>query len=92
MKVRYTPRAAKDLERLTEFLRTRSPQVAMSIARAIRSTAVSLADQPLSGISTEDPAVRMRLVKKYRYKIFYTVSDQIQILHIRHPSRGPDWK
>jgi plasmid stabilization system protein ParE len=39
------------------------------------------------------PDVRMKMVRPYGYKIFFAASEtSIEILHIRHPSRGPEWR
>jgi toxin ParE1/3/4 len=36
--------------------------------------------------------VRMKVVRRYRYKIFYRVTGEtVEILHVRHTSRRP-WR
>ena len=38
----------------------------------------------------ERTAVRVKLVARYRYRIFYAVIDEtVEVLHIRHTSRRP---
>jgi plasmid stabilization system protein ParE len=84
--------AARDLEEIYAFLQERSSQAGTTVLRAVQGTIASLAEQPLSGLQTDDPAVRIRLVRRYRYKVFFcAMTSHIEILHVRHPSRGPEW-
>lgn len=92
MKVRYTPRARQDLAAIYTFILDKSPSAAQAVARSIRDAVRQIADQPYASIRTNDPDIRMKLVRRYRYKIFYSVHDDVAVLHIRHPSRGPDWR
>ena len=88
MKVRYTPEAFADRERILEYLRERSPSGARNVAASIREAVTQLADQPLSGYRTDNPDVRVMFVIRYPYKIFYRVRETVvEILHIRHTSR-----
>ena len=91
MRVRYTPAAFSDRERILEYLRERSPNGAMNVAASIREAVAKLKDHPLSGYRTDDPEVRVLFVVRYPYKIFYRVRDAVEILHIRHTSRRA-WK
>ena len=91
MRVRYTPAAFFDRERILEYLRERSATGAANVAASIREAVAKLRDHPLSGYRTDDPDVRMIFVVRYPYKIFYRVRDAIEILHIRHTSRRA-WK
>jgi toxin ParE1/3/4 len=88
MRVRYTPEASSDRERILEYLRDRSPGGATNVAASIRQVIAQLGDQPYSGYRTDNPDVRVIFVVRYPYKIFYRVRDDIvEILHIRHTSR-----
>ena len=78
MRVRYTPAAFSDRERILEYLRERSPNGATNVAASISEAVAKLKDHPLSGYRTDD---------RYPYKIFYRVRDDVEILHIRHTSR-----
>jgi len=91
MRVRYTPAAFSDRERILEYLRELSPNGARSVTASIREAVAKLKDHPLSGYRTEDPGVRVLFVVRYPYKIFYRVGDGVEILHIRHTSRRA-WK
>lgn len=88
MRVRYTPEAFADRERILEYLREHSPSGARNVAASIRQAAAQLGDQPLSGYRTENPDVRVMFVVRYPYKIFYRVRETVvEILHIRHTAR-----
>ena len=90
MRVRYTPEAFSDRERIFEYLRGRSPRGARNVMASIRDAVRLLAEQPHSGYTTDDPDIRVRFVIRYPYKIFYRVrGDVVEIAHIRHTSRRP---
>jgi plasmid stabilization system protein ParE len=91
MKVRYTPAAFADRERILDYLRERSAGGARNVAGSIREAIAQLKDHPESGYRTDNPDVRVKFVVRYPYKIFYRVRDEIEILHIRHASRRA-WK
>ena len=88
MRVRYTPEAFADRERILEYLEERSPVGARNVAASLRQAVAQLGDQPLSGYRTDLPGVRVKFVLRYPYKIFYRVREtMVEILHIRHTSR-----
>ena len=92
MRVRYTPEAFLDRERILEYLRERSSSGARNVAASIRDAVAQLVDQPHSGYRTDNSEVRVISVVRYPYKIFYRVRDDVvEILHIRHTSRRA-WK
>ena len=86
MRVRYTPRAFSDRERIIEYLHERSPVGARKVAASLRDAVAQLREHPRSGYLTNDPGVRVVFLVRYPYKIFYRVRDIIEILHIRHHS------
>ena len=91
MRIRYTPGAFSDREKILEYLRERSVGGAKNVAAGIREAVEQLKGQPYSGYRTDDPDVRVKFVTRYPYKIFYRVRDVVEILHIRHTSRKT-WK
>jgi toxin ParE1/3/4 len=91
MKIRYTPQAFSDRERILEYLKERSAGGARNVAVSIREAVAQIRDHPYSGYRTDDPDVRVMLVARYPYKIFYRVRDAVEILHVRHTSRKT-WK
>ena len=91
MKVRYTPAAFADRERILDYLRERSGGGVRNVAASIREAIAQLKDHPESGYRTDNPDVRVKFVVRHPYKIFYRVRDEVEILHIRHTSRRA-WK
>ena len=91
MKLRYSPRAVRDLAAIGDYLRERSPTGAQAVESKINATIGVLAAFPESGRAlTERPQVRVMPVVRYPYLVFYTVSrDELLILHIRHGARVP---
>ena len=88
MRVRYTPEAFADRERIFGYLRERSPSGARNVMASIREAVRLLRDQPYSGYKTDDPDIRVKFLVRYPYKMFYRVRHgMIEIVHIRHTSR-----
>ncbi|WP_456754819.1 MULTISPECIES: type II toxin-antitoxin system RelE/ParE family toxin [unclassified Bradyrhizobium] len=94
MKVRFSRTAQRDLDRIHAYISQDSPAVASRFVVRLIDRARELADHPLSGRVTDEPGVRVIVVPRLRYLIFYTVAvDEIHITHIRHTSRRrpPRW-
>jgi toxin ParE1/3/4 len=92
MRVRYTPRASTDINRIYVYLSKRSPSGALNVSAAIYAGVRFIAERPEASERTDDPNVRVKVVRRYRYKIFYSITgDTVEILHVRHTSRQP-WK
>jgi toxin ParE1/3/4 len=90
MKVRYRGRALADLEEIFEYIDKRSPSGARNVIDEIHAAINSIAEFPLSAQQTSYPRIHVKIVRRYRYKIFYVVeADQIEILHVRHGARRP---
>ncbi|HEY1361749.1 MAG TPA: type II toxin-antitoxin system RelE/ParE family toxin [Xanthobacteraceae bacterium] len=87
MKVRYTPRARGDIEEIFRCLEARSSAGARNVLAAIYAGVEFIAEHPEASQRADDP-VRVKIVRRYRYKIFYSIDgDTIEILHVRHTSR-----
>lgn len=90
MKVRYRERALADLGEIFNYLNERSPAGARNVLRAVADAVDSIAAQPLASRRTSDPDIRVKVVGRYRYKIFCAVVDDfVEIIHIRHAARKP---
>ena len=87
MRVRYTPAAFADRERILQYVKERSITGARNVAASIRETVAQLREHPHSGYRTDDPDIRVIFVARYPYKIFYRIRDAVEILHVRHTSR-----
>lgn len=90
MIVRYRQRALTDLDEIFIYLNGRSPQGARNVLTAISAAIDDIAQNPLAARQTSDLTVRVKVGRRYLYKIFYTPKgDEIEILHIRHGARRP---
>ena len=90
MRVRYTPRAFAERERIFFYLDKRNPQAAHDVVGLINQRIAELADQPHKGRRTNKGGLHTFWVTPYRYRVFYRIDgDDVVILHIRHTSRRP---
>ncbi|HKY85506.1 MAG TPA: type II toxin-antitoxin system RelE/ParE family toxin [Pseudorhodoplanes sp.] len=65
---------------------------ARNVLQAVRDAVDEIGRTPHGSRQTSDPDIRVKVLGRYRYKIFYSVSgDTIEIVHIRHAVRRP-WK
>ena len=92
MKVRYRAQALADIDAIQRYLEERSPSGAQSVLRAIYASIQLVAEDPLSYQRTDDPDIRVHVVRRNHYRIFYSlVDDAVEVIHVRHTSRRP-WK
>ncbi len=91
MRVRYRARALADLDDIFRYLDQRSPTGARNVLRAIREAINDVSEYPLASPPTSDPDIRVKILGRYRYKIFYCAvsTDFIEIIHVRHGARRP---
>jgi toxin ParE1/3/4 len=88
VRVRYTPQARGDLEQIYRYVDQRSPSGARNVLRAIYAGGQFIGENPEGSERTDNPSVRVKIVRRYRYKIFYRIGDDtVEILHVRHASR-----
>jgi toxin ParE1/3/4 len=88
--LRFSRRALADLDDIYRYLVRRSPRGAANVMIALNTAIQFIVDQPSASPRTMDFDIRVSVLRRYRYKIFYTVVDEgIEILHIRHSSRRP---
>ena len=91
MKVSYRARAIGDIDDIFNYLAPRSPIGARNVLQAIRAATKDIALFPQGAIQTSDPDIRVKILGRYRYKIFYMLvdSDTVEIIHVRHAARRP---
>jgi plasmid stabilization system protein ParE len=88
MRVRFTPRAQKQLGEIYSYISENSPAAAQRVEACVREVAGQLGHFPLMGRSTDKPDVRVRVANPYRFLIFYRVQNgEVHILDIRHGAR-----
>ena len=67
-----------------------SPSGARNVIDAINAAIKAIAEHPFAAQETSFPHIRVKIVRRYQYKIFYSVgADRIDILHVRHGARRP---
>ena len=92
MKLRFTPRAARDLADLADYIRARNPEAAQRVRASILDTLQNLVLFPQMGRPQTAAGVRKIITRKYPYLVYYTVDDEAEeiiILTIQHPARAP---
>jgi plasmid stabilization system protein ParE len=89
MRVRYRDLALKDLDGIFRYLDTRSPTGARNVLTEIHAAIAEIAANPRASRRTSDPAIRVKTLGRYRYKIFYSIETEefVEIIHIRHAAR-----
>ena len=87
MRIRYTPRARRDLQNILEYLDERNPLGALNVKRVLQSTLKLIGQFPESGRLAAQ-RVRVLPVGRYPYLIYWTIErGEAWVLHIRHASR-----
>jgi plasmid stabilization system protein ParE len=90
MTPRYSPRARDDLRAIFQYLNERSPTGASNVMRAIYASVQFLAEHPYASQETSRLGMRVKVVNRYSFKIFYRVIDEsVEIVHVRHTARRP---
>ncbi len=95
MKLRFTPRAARDLAEIAEYLLTRNPSAALAVRDAILRSLQNLTLFPAIGRLQNVEGVRKLVTPKYRYLVYYMIdegAEEIVILTIQHPARSREFR
>jgi plasmid stabilization system protein ParE len=92
VRVRYTRRAAADLEAIYDYIDERSPSAARAVKRFIKTRIEMLADYPFAAPAAGESDTRELSMSRYPYKVYYRVErGEVAIVHIRDARRRP-WK
>jgi plasmid stabilization system protein ParE len=92
MKVRITRPALDDLERIHAYVSKDSPIAASRVVTRLIDRAMGLADAPHLRRKVDEPNVRVIVVPRFRYFIFYTIeNEEVHVTHSRHTSRRRPW-
>jgi plasmid stabilization system protein ParE len=91
MRLRYRAQALGDIDEIYRYIEERSPSGAQNVLRAIYAGIHLIAERPHASQRTDDPEVRVKVMRRYGYKIFYRIveEDVVEIMHVRHTSRRP---
>jgi addiction module RelE/StbE family toxin len=95
VKLRFTPRATRDLAEVAEYLRTRNPAAALAVRDAILRSLENLTLFPAIGRPQNVEGVRKLVTPKYRYLVYYMVdeeAEEVVILTIQHPARSREYR
>ncbi len=91
-RVRYLPKAAKQLDDILSYLANHNPAAARRVGHAIRQGIQRVAQFPHSSRPSEVEGIRELPIVRYPYIVFYAVNDrvrEIQVLRVRHTSQDP---
>lgn len=90
MKLRYTRRAAAELEEVLAYIEERSPLGARRVQARIQAITNLLLEHPKAGQLTSNGRLRRMVASPYPYLIFYELTeDQIVVHGVRHAARRP---
>jgi toxin ParE1/3/4 len=95
MKLRFTPRATRDLTEIADYIHERSPGAALRVRAAILETLQHLILFPEIGRRQTVPGVRRLVTRKYSYLIYYSIDEaasEIIILTIQHAARDREYE
>ena len=87
MKIVFARQALRDLESIQVYLRAEYPESAVLVERRLSLAFIRINEWPKSGQVVDMPNIRAISLVRYPYKIFYRVTDHIEILAIRHSAR-----
>ena len=90
MKLRYTRRAAAELEEVLAYLEERSPLGAHRVQARIQTITNLLLEHPKAGQLTSNGRLRRMVASPYPYLIFYEVTQDYIVVHgLHHAARRP---
>jgi toxin ParE1/3/4 len=95
VKLRFTPRATRDLVEIADYLRARNASAALAVRAAILRSLQDLTLFPAIGRPQNAEGVRKLVTPEYRYLVYYTIdegADEIVILTIQHPARSREYR
>lgn len=90
MKIRYTRRAAADLEAVLNYVDERHPPGAQKVKARLKAIIVLLVEHPHIGRLTGKRGIRRIVATPYPYLVFYRATAAEFIIHgVRHAARRP---
>jgi toxin ParE1/3/4 len=95
VRLRFTPRATRDLAKIAEYLRTRNPSAALAVRDAILRSLQNLTLFPAIGRPQNVEGVRKLVTPKYRYLVYYMIdeeAEEIVILTVQHSARSREYR
>lgn len=95
MRLRFSPRATRDLASIGDYLSERNPAAARRVRASIVGTLQILTQFPEAGRQQKVEGVRKIVVRPYPYVIYYSVSGssgEIYIIAIQHAAQERDYE
>jgi len=90
VKLRYTLRAAAELDKVLAHIEAQSPQGARRVQARIQAIINLLLQHPHAGQLTSKGRLRRMVASPYPYLIFYRVTEDEIVIHgVRHGARSP---
>jgi plasmid stabilization system protein ParE len=90
VKLRYTRRAAAELEEVLAYIEERSPRGARRVQARVQAITNLLLEHPKAGQVTSNSRLRRMVASPYPYLIFYEVTEDHIVVHgVRHAARRP---
>jgi plasmid stabilization system protein ParE len=90
VKLRYTLRAAAELDEVLTYIEARSPQGALRVQTRIQVIINLLLRHPHAGQLTSKGHLRRMVASPYPYLIFYQATEDEIVIHgVRHSARRP---
>ena len=90
MRLRYTRRAAAELDEVLAYIEARSPQGARRVQARIQVIIDLLLKHPRAGQLTSKGRLRRMTTSPYPYLIFYQATEDEIVIHgVRHGARRP---
>ena len=90
MKLRYTRRAAAELEEILAYIDEHSPVGARHVQARIKAITDLLLQHPKAGQVTSNYRLRRMVTSPYPYLVFYEVTQDYIVIHgVRHAARRP---
>jgi toxin ParE1/3/4 len=90
MRVRYTPRARRDLRNILGYIDERNPQGALNVKRSIQRTIELIGNHPRSGRLAGIADTHVLPAGCHPYLIYWIIeAGEAWIIHIRDARRRP---
>jgi toxin ParE1/3/4 len=95
MRLRFTPRATRDLAEIAEYIHDRNPNAALRVRSVIVQSLEDLLLFPELGRRQTIRDVRKLVTRKYSYLVYYRIdrtNDEIVVLTIQHHARRREYE
>lgn len=95
MRLRFTPRATRDLAEIAEYIHQHNPNAAQRVRTAILESLQDLVIFPELGRRQTVEGIRKLITRKYPYLVYYRLdrtNEEIVVLAIRHQARRREYE